>query len=168
MWNDFWKAKNTSPEMNLSVDENTEQLSTDICAGLVCSGGLDHGLSFLHWWTQGNCVEINSRTCKLDFCQSVQERAVRRPVSMETQTGHETALRWILCVAAPAELVHLGFIFFLVYIFLFLFFFHFLPHCSAAGPESDFFCLSFSFIHLLFLSHWQVAGLRFRRRQKVK
>lgn len=57
---------------------------------------------------------------------------------METQTGHETALRWILCVALPAELVHLGFIFSLVYIFLLLFFFHFLPHCSAAGPEPDF------------------------------
>lgn len=57
---------------------------------------------------------------------------------METQTGHETALRWILCVGLPTELVHLGFIFFLVYIFLFLFFFDFVPYCLAAGPEPDF------------------------------
>lgn len=82
---------------------------------------------------------------------------------METQTGHETALRWILCVAPPAELVHLGFIFFLVYIFLFLFFFYFLPYRSAAGPVPDF-SIFHSFIHFLFLPHWQVAELQLKRR----
>lgn len=123
---------------NSNIGVNTHRLSAVIHASSVCSRGLDHRLAFP--------TQINSRTSYLGYCQSVQKLTLRRPVSMETQAGHETALRWILCVALPAELVHLGFIFFLVYIFLFLFFFHFLSYCSAAGPEPDF---SASFFHSL-------------------
>ena len=102
---------------------------------------------------------------KLDYCRCVQKRTLRRPVSMETQTGHDTALRWILCVTPTAELVHLGFIFFLVYIFLFLFFsFTFTPTVQQRAPSPT--PPSLSFTHSLSVS-LPPTGSRAKIREKI-
>ena len=86
---------------------------------------------------------------------------------METQTGHETALRWSLRVAPPVELVHLWVSFSFLSIFsLSLFSFTFSPTVQQQAASPDFSVSFLSFIHFLFLSHWQVAGLTFKRRYK--
>lgn len=43
--------------------------------------------SFVKWSGQGNCVEVNSWTSQQDYSQCVLKSTLRRPVSMETQTG---------------------------------------------------------------------------------
>lgn len=76
------------------------------------------------------------------------------------------SLRWILCVASQAEWVHLCFIFSLVYIFLSLFFPPIPPLQLHGWPRVWLINLFLSFWH--FLTHCQVAGLKFKRRSKMK
>lgn len=127
----------------------TQQFSA-VHISSVCSRGLDHRLAFSTDLVREIVWKSIARLASSTTVSLYRKQTLRRPVSMETQTGHETALRWILCVDPPAELVHLGFIFFLVYIFLFLFFFHFLPCCSAVGPEPDFSIYVFHSLTLCF------------------
>lgn len=70
---------------------------------------------------------------------------------METQTGREIGSRWRLCVAPPAELIHLSFIFFSAYL-SFRIAVTFSPTVlSDTEPRFSFpYCLSI--IHLFFLS----------------
>lgn len=128
-------------EINLNIEANSQLFSAVIKTSPTCRR-LEDRLAFF-------VTDFNEEIV-WKYCQSVQKHTLRRAVSMETQTGHETTLRWILCVAPPAELVHLGFIFFLVHIFLFLPFFHLHSHCSAADPNPT--SLPSSFIHPLSVS----------------
>jgi len=67
-------------------------------------------------------------------------------------------------VAPPAELNHLGFIFFPVYIFFFLSFFHSLSYCAAAGPGPG---SSISFFHTLALCFSPTTGSRATIQEKL-
>lgn len=52
----------------------------------------EHRLAFFTDLAGKNSVEILRRAGQLDCCQFAQKRALRRPISIETQAGHEPAL----------------------------------------------------------------------------
>lgn len=112
-------------------------------------------------------MEILCRAGQLDCCQLHRSALSGDPSPSRHKQGMNLpSFRWILCVASQAEWVHLCFIFSLVYIFLSLFFPPIPPLKLHGWPRVWLINVFLSLWH--FLTHCQVAGLKFKRRSKMK